>query len=239
MIKDYILLLINPLWFLVSILLCSCCITVVSKCIKNYECLIYILIIILFFVTPDSFGLGKMKYLFPFFLLGYLWNERNQTNSGKKYNRNCVIAVSGIVYGILLIGMNYDTYIYTSGFTVLGADNFLIQIYNDFYRFLIGFFGSVFMLLFLNYIDGIKLSFIQFVKELFIKFGRNSLGIYIFQMLLIEQIWTVWFRNNGNSFPAAIVIIELVVVLLLCNTLTNIVTRNKLLNFLILGGRNS
>lgn len=234
LIKRYISHLVSTLWFLWAVLLCSVIIALVHYFFNDNRIVMFLLIII-FFITPDKYNLGYTKFLYPFFAGGYLWNELAVKVNSKKTAVVCI--ASGVLYIPLYIFMNRDTYIYTSGITLLGKEHIANQLYNDAYRWLIGLVGSVFI------VSITKLLF-QFTKERLSKIdssiaaiGSISMGIYAIQNYLFSDIVAPLFNRMKINIPFYIVIFEAALVLAVCVFATKLIKKVKFLNILLLGGR--
>lgn len=147
------------------------------------------------------------------------------------------MGISALAFGILLLGMNYDTYIYNSGFTILGKVNWKAQVYHDLHRWAIGFAGCIFVCLVIEQM--MKCIFVpgMLADKLFTTLGKCSLGLYMFQGFFIQGIIVVALRNYGQSFPGYVVIVETIAVSVACVVVTKLVKKSKLLNMLLLGGR--
>ena len=105
-----------------------------------------------------------MKFLYPFFVAGYMWNLHGVRVSNKI--QKVVLIVSGFVLLILLRFMQTGTYIYVSGFAILGKENPWIQMYYDLYRWTIGFAGSVFVLSGINLLMNVTVNKFKTAKNL-------------------------------------------------------------------------
>ena len=63
--------LFGTLWFLWAILLCSAIVAGIHYLFRDNKA-VMLLLMIAFFITPDKFNLGYMKFLYPFFVAGYM-----------------------------------------------------------------------------------------------------------------------------------------------------------------------
>ena len=155
--------LFGTLWFLWAILLCSAIVAGIHYLFRDNKA-VMLLLMIAFFITPDKFNLGYMKFLYPFFVAGYMWNLHGVRVSNKI--QKVVLIVSGFVLLILLRFMQTGTYIYVSGFAILGKENPWIQMYYDLYRWTIGFAGSVFVLSGINLLMNVTVNKFKTAKNL-------------------------------------------------------------------------
>ena len=155
--------LFGTLWFLWAILLCSAIVAGIHYLFRDNKA-VMLLLMIAFFITPDKFNLGYMKFLYPFFVAGYMWNLHGVRVRNKI--QKVVLIVSGFVLLILLHFMQTGTYIYISGFAILGKENPWIQMYYDLYRWTIGFAGSVFVLSGINLLMNVTVNKFKTAKYL-------------------------------------------------------------------------
>ena len=236
LLKQYVGTVIGTLWFLWVLIFCSV-IIMIQKYIFRERIWSYFVIIPIFFVIPDSYNMKYLKYMYPFFFAGYLWNKYDGALRLKKFKRSWLLGISALAFGILLLGMNYDTYIYNSGFTILGKVNWKAQVYHDLHRWAIGFAGCIFVCLVIEQM--MKCIFVpgMLADKLFTTLGKCSLGLYMFQGFFIQGIIVVALRNYGQSFPGYVVIVETIAVSVACVVVTKLVKKSKLLNMLLLGGR--
>lgn len=67
-VKRYVITLFGTLWFLWAILLCSAIVAGIHYLFRDNKA-VMLLLMIAFFITPDKFNLGYMKFLYHFLLL--------------------------------------------------------------------------------------------------------------------------------------------------------------------------
>lgn len=91
-----------------------------------------------------------------------------------------ILLFTFILWILLLQMYDYNSYIYTTGWTLLGRTDMLICFIRDIYRVAIGVIGSAMVLLTI-----IKLGkyISENVLQIFKILGKNSMGIYIFLLL--------------------------------------------------------
>ena len=190
-----------------------------------------------FFVTPDMviFNLKYMKYIYPYFVIGYLWNRQQGIHLRQKIRREYLFIGCILIYIMLWFGLEYNTFIYNSGFSILGKAKPIVQIYYDLYRWIIGFIGSVSVCLgILLLIPRLEQSKVGTGLKVI---GECSLGIYMFQGFAIQGVLVPWLQHVGHSLPGIVVILESFVVLAGCVLLTRLIQKQKILNRLLFGGR--
>lgn len=223
-------------WFLWAVFYCSIAIFIVQFYLKG-NCLIYASGLILTFFVPDYiYNMELYKFMYPFFIGGYLFaicQEKWKT----KYFRvtlKHIFAFSAICYLVLLAFWNYDAYIYTSGYTLLGCEDLRYQFIIDIYRMLIGFAGSIVMITGMYLIYHSKLN-LHRLYTLIGKIGKASLGIYLISGILVGRLLIrhleYYSFNYFNNVVQAVIIIA---ISYLC---TALIGKIKGLNFILLGGR--
>lgn len=219
-------------WFLWGIWWCSFAIVIIRKLFK--DCIyIYILVTLLTLVTPDAYNCYLYKFIWPFFLLAYVFNEYDYKNKLKKiYFNKAFVLCCAIGFIIMLCFYNRDSYIYISRYTLLNK-NIIQQIYNNIYRLSIGMIGSI-SIIFTVYVLEKKLS--TEVKKLFSYVGKNTLGIYVISDLLFSEILLkVTSKLNGVNYLC--VLFEAIIILILSILANNILKKNKVINNMFLGGK--
>lgn len=223
------------IWFLWAILFNSLLIIVINKFFKD-NIMIYIFILIIMFIIPDNFNLGLYKYMYPYFLLGYLFNKTLIT---KKIDINKVIIFSFILYVPLMFFWNKLSYIYVSGINVFGELSIGNQVLIDIYRWVVGGIGSILFIALLKKIYN-KNMFGERISKFFEKAGKNSLGIYI----ISSYIFIYFFPKYIYSIKIDNIIINAIYILLITIAMltssyfiTLLISKVKILNILLLGNR--
>ena len=117
------------MWFLCSLLLNIIVVAILTRLLKN-NMLLYLVMILIFVITlfiPDSIILSHHKFMFPFFCLGYVVRQ-NETPLYVSLKNKFLLGSLTILSVAAVWWFNKETYIYTSGFCVLGrGDQFLID----------------------------------------------------------------------------------------------------------------
>lgn len=173
-------------WFLWAIIYISLIVLVINKCFGD-SLKIYLLLWIIFLFTTDSNDWGIYKYMYPYFIIGYMSNKYKKNIFKFLGGYNTILL--GCVFILLIYFYSKDIYIYISGYKIINISlkesiiNFnlsesIYQIYIDLYRFIIGIIGCFFTINIINYI------YINFYnKKIFneISFlGKSSMSIYIY-----------------------------------------------------------
>ena len=217
-------------WFLWALWWCSLCVILGKKLFKD-NAIYYVILLIITFVTPDKNNIALYKFMFPFFLLGYIFNHYDLKTKLKKIYTHKAFEFSCLIIFILLLKhYDFNSYIYTSGYTLLNKD-VLFQLHNDFFRFFIGIFGSVSIMCIVH-------AFFQIapkiVNKVFAYVGACSLGIYIISNYLFDEVLK-WLPINGLNYWYTL--IEVICVLLITIGITTLLKKIKITNKLFLGGR--
>lgn len=223
---------INGPWFLWAIWWCSLAVIIVRKFLKDSP-FIYLFGFLLTFIIPDAYGLAYYKFMYPFFIMAYFFKKNKLDDILKKYylNRFLIFFVIMIFCGTLFL-YNYDTYIYTSGYTLLNK-NIALQLYNDCLRFAVGFFGSLSIMYAL--IPLIKI-FKDNAKRIMTHIGMNTLGIYLISGALNDDVLArlTASLHGINYFYTCI---ETLCMILLSLGINALLKKWKITNNLFLGGR--
>jgi len=221
----------TAIWFLWALFYCSMVVIIVNKFFKD-NILIYILIFCTTFITPDGLGLEGYKYMYPYFVIAYLYNKNRDVINNKLLlvkDESKLIAI-GFIYIALMFFYDYNSYIYTSLYTIIGKSA-ITQIGIDLYRMVIGFVGSILVLYIVRYL--MKKKFITNGVVLS-KLGVSSLGIYIISSYINTLILRITTQFQMNY---AITFLEASIITLIAYMLTKIIKRFKVTNILLLGGR--
>lgn len=219
-------------WFLWAIWWCSLVVIFVKYFFKD-NLYIYFTVLVLTLFVPDSYGLALYKFMYPYFLLGYWFNTYNFKEKLKKVYGNKLSAIAVIIlYFMLLRLYNRHTYIYTTGYTLLGKDLFE-QLGIDCYRFLVGVFGSVSLMFAILFV-------FRFCKEKdmhwLVYVGKNTLGIYVISGILFSNgLQRIMSGVDGINY--LLTFTECIVILLISLAINWLLHKNKVLNALLLGGR--
>ena len=179
------------LWFLWAIIFLSIFVYFIEKYLKK-PAYMYLLVLLILNFIPDKYNIHLYKYMYPYFIVGYIWNKNQIFKKFKvvleknKYKLLCMLSV---LYMILIIFYNKECYIYTTGISVLQngikLTNITNQVIINIYRWAIGFVGSA-LLLWLIYCINIPDKF----KYILTKVGKESLLIYIIDDFLNKYVIT-------------------------------------------------
>ena len=233
--KTYISTMMENSWFLWAIFYCSFAVLIVNRFFK--DCLIiYLIGLLLTFVIPDSRNLFLYKFMYPYFVIGYFYRKKEEAyieEANAFLNNNSkLFGASAVIFAILLCFFNNDSYIYTSHYTLLGKE-ILPQLGIDVYRFTIGLFGSIFIIMLLLKIFP-KLG--EKITKVFSVIGIHSLGIYMISGLLFQYVLsglTAWIVHINYL----IILIEAVIILGISYLISLCIKKFTITNMLFFGGR--
>ena len=222
-------------WFLWALLIYSVLMIPVLK-IKNSLCkAVYLLCIFaLMHVTPDSYSFNCYKYCSIYFVTGFYWHhlKLQDTRFISWFRKNDLIALilfSGI-FVLMFPFMTRDTYAYTTGVTLLSKD-VCTQIYNNTFRWIIGYVGCICFILFVKIIISGKENS-KVVLELS-KIGRNTIGIYIISGLF--ENYCMPKLTSKLFFNPVILLLETVLLMLFCGIVIKGIRKNEKASKLLLG----
>lgn len=221
-------------WFLWALFYCSFVVLIVN-CFFNDNVIVYLIGLILTFITPDSYYLFLYKFMYPYFIIGYFYHKHSDNvkeKSHTSFESWRLLGAFMVIFIILLYFYNINSYIYTTRYTLIGKE-IMSQLVVDVYRFAIGLFGSVFMILLLLKIYKISSDN---VIEAFSIVGTNSLGIYMISGFIYGYVLpclTVEF----STVNYAMVMLESIVILVLSLLISLCLKKINCINLLFLGGR--
>lgn len=224
---------IGNLWFLWAVIICSVIILIVNKLFKD-NIIIYLAIFIISFFSTDMYNFNLYKYMYPFFLVGYIANRYNVAEILKKVNSKCVVFIFTIIYVIMLFFWKTEMSIYISGFRLLGKESVIYQFCIDIFRYIIGFLGSF---IFIYFISIISKKLKTKSKSVLTYIGKNTMGIYIISDLLSVYILKR-VTSNISELNYIITCVETLVILIICLIIIEMLKKIKVLNFLFLGNKN-
>lgn len=221
----------NGPWFLWAIWWCSLAIIVVRRFLRDSP-IVYLIGFLLMLVTPDFYGLSYYKFMYPFYVLAYFFKTYELEKKLKKlYLNKIAIGITISIFAVLLALYDTNTYIYTSGYTLLGK-NVLFQIYNDCLRFAAGLFGSISILYILyplsKVIKGKLLDAMTYI-------GQNTMGIYLISTYLNRGLARLVSSLDGINYIYTTM--EAICIMLLSLGINALLKRWKITNILFLGGR--
>ena len=183
LVKEVIIGILTNFWFLWAVFY-----SFLLVCLMHYKfhdsIWMYVLVFIAMFFTPDGLGLMACKYVLPYYLIGFYVNKHKNFLLAKtavlgdeRRRKGAAFFVSGILFFVLMSFFNVDSFVYLTGYKLIGKD-YWVQLRIDVYRFLVGLCGIVFLSLFwsilLNLCGQWKIG-----MRLLAYLGTKGMGIYI------------------------------------------------------------
>ncbi len=178
-IGEYLYSIVTGFWFLWAVwwatVICSL-VEAVGRTFRS-RIILHVLFLGVTFVTPDDLNFSMYKFMYAAFLVGYVAEKRNWDRKWADIalGRHSYLVGLAAVYVLLFFFFSREAYIYISGWTLLGRENWPVILAWDLYRTVIGTVGGA-VLIWLIY---------QFVPEgrghWLRDIGKNSSGIYILQ----------------------------------------------------------
>lgn len=184
--------LITNHWFLWSMIICFVIVWIMHFLLKD-SLLIYLIGLLALFFIPDGLNMHAYKFLMPFYIIAFYYHKTLAEGIDYEGSKICVkeLAIkansffqkkaipASIIAGIGYIGLFlfYDrrAFIYVSGYRIT-KNIWYHMLIIDIYRFVIGLFGSVFIIcLWKVIIDSVK----KYKFPVLQAFGRYSLGVYL------------------------------------------------------------
>lgn len=237
-IRSYLSMTRYTLWFLWALFYSSMGVLAGHYLFKNHV-VVWVILILASFLTPDKWFSEMYKFTFPCFLFGY-YARKYDWLGFLKNNIHLILPIGGLVFISSLFFYHTDCYVYMSGCDILSEGRIdWIQLGRNIFRILVGILGSVvcislILFAFTRCIDG-KLS------AILAQIGMATMGIYCFQTYIFE-LYSRWFTHgivNTDSWVGlqANRFLCFVLAFLVSYGLTWIVKRIKVLNIMFLGGR--
>ena len=195
---------LGDLWFLWSVLAACVVVGIAEKITNNsfYKLLIIFLGVGVVALFPNW---TMNVYMYPYFVIGfYFCKHKDKLPSAiisLKYS-------SLILFPILLVFYDTKHYIYTTG--IISSDSIKELLMIDFYRWLIGFIGSVFALVIIELLFKLPI-FKNCISKPVSALGIKSLQIYCMSTSLLSfwlpEIYNKLCSMTGSNFFASNVII--------------------------------
>jgi len=234
-IKKYISSTLHSFWFLWAIFWCSLIVIIVEKKLKGISW-VYLFLLIFMLFAPSKLNSHLYIYIYPYFILGFLFNKHNYLEIYRnKIGKDIYIFfLSFLIFFMLFKLYDYDSYIYTTKVCLISKKSILSQLSIDIYRWTIGFFGSIVIILICENICNkrnkkIIEKIINIVKEL----GQISIGIYILSSYAFEYLipkLTSYFTPN-----ILIWIVETVISILIYYFVIKTIKKSHIISKLLLG----
>lgn len=217
----YTFLYVSKLWFLWVLFVCILLVCL-NLLIKRYIGGISILFIVLFiYVLPETqmLSLINVKYMFPFFILGYYYHE--YSNVFKEWIRYSSY-VSIIIYPVLLFFWSEENFSF-----IIDSKNLNPIIY----KYITAFSGILaIVFVFRNFYKHFEINYLQ-------KLGRNSIAIYIISdyLIALPSHFKFIFFNNSIVLNSVILLFFSLVIAEICLLIEKLLEKNKFISFTLFG----
>lgn len=169
---------IPALWFLWALFF-SCCIVAAVRFWAKDSFWIHTAIIVGTLFVPNVHFFPEVFSVHPFFVVAYYIGQHRDRVTIWLARRGVLLGLFiafGLIYAILLLGMDNATTVYVSKFSLWGPLGVVEMLYRDTYRLLLGFSGSAVVLILIYYLRPL-LKQLSFERDL-AYCGTVSLGIY-------------------------------------------------------------
>lgn len=196
----------KALWFLWAIMY-SCLLLVLSRRVGLDSWWVQLLIVAVLYCLRDSAMTGGMKFLYPFFLLGYYARKLAAGSQIAVNTKPVGVGISRLVeraggmgrlcwvvcipslllYCVVMHYLyGYDTYFYTTQIYLFRTSAPLHQLVVDVVRLFAGLCGSVAIVAMLRLAYGAIAN--QLLAKAIAAVGRESKGVYCFQYLIVTDL---------------------------------------------------
>ena len=141
----------------------------------------------------------------------------------------------------MLLFYNKESYIYTTGHTILRTGGIVIdQLWCDIYRYAIGLIGSLFVIMTFRYLYScwvnVSVAIPKHIFTILENLGRNTLGIYIISTYI--NIWVLErICRTFDTLSFIWVIVETVLIISICLRGIRLIQHYPVLNYYLLGGK--
>lgn len=249
--------LLGELWFLWAVWWSFLAVWVIRHLFHDSR-IAYAVLAVAGLVTPDGYNFGVYKYVFPFFLLGYLsagpgrlhsyWTRigllagrkeglKADGGNGEQKVPIAAVVTAGAAFLLLFVFFRRSFLIYQSGFRVIpeaGVTGAVRTVVKDGYRFVIGCAGSLFfLLLFRWWYDGSSRKGTQTDKRDALPWRiLEDLGRKSMGIYILSTYWIVWLIKplaDPYQLSYGWNLLETVAVVLLSWGLTSVLGRIPLL----------
>ena len=213
------------LWFLWAMFWCSLAVVIAEKFFHG-RIAFYMLLVVLSLFLPNKLNASANSFMYPYFVAGYIWHREGfdtKINALPSWLKNSGSIAVIAVWLVMLAFFGRNSYIYTTGISLIKYKEGIFvpsQLWTDIFRWAIGFAGSCSVMILLKLVKPLKILAL---------IGSKTIGIYIMSGYI--------FRVRPEYGGYIINFIEAVIITALCYTLTVIISRNKMLNKFLLGGR--
>lgn len=221
---------IGQFWFLWAVFICSMVVLLINKVFKD-NIFAYLFVFIITFITPDVLLFSLVKFMYPFFVIGYMANKYKLIEKCNVKIKTIGFIVSTVLFVVMLAFIKGNYFIYNSGYTLLGREKVFEMLYINIYRLLIGLFGS-YVFVYLLSIIAPKIN--GLIDRAIMCLGKNTMGIYIisfFFVVYLLPVLTSCLKDINYFFTVA----ETVIIIVLSLLIIFVVQKFKWTNRILLG----
>ena len=210
----------HSLWFLWAMFICS--VIVLAGRVKfNDSFKFYALVLMALLFAPNKIFPGIYTFMLPYFVAGYLWHREGLD---ERFSFTLPVKAGVIaLWVIMLCFYGRNDYIYRTGVIIIDYSQGVFkywQLWTDIFRWVIGFAGSLSVLMLLSLVKPVNAI---------AKVGMKSLGVYI----ISGYVFSFLPESGGYVVNFA----EAVMITVMCYCLSVMISRNRMLNRLMFGGR--
>lgn len=224
----------GALWFLWSVLLSSMLVLTGHVAFRD-SLLYYVAVWIGLLFVPEHRLSGLHVFLYPYFVMGYLWNKwngREWYNGTTRQSRMVMLVAAVAVY--MLLYFVYDIperSIYLNGTTLLGRGSLGVQLGIDIVRYLYGTVGIVMLMVAIDLLMPCLSRMVR-LQSLLCLLGCHTLGIYIINHYTMLSMLTL---PVASTYYYMLTIAETVVMLWFAVGLIWLIRKNRWSRYLLLG----
>lgn len=226
--------LIYNFWFLKTIFFSSMLIIFVKRFFSD-KIFIHLLIFLILLFTPPVADSAYHIFMYPYFVSGYYFKKYKSIKIEEIINNYFYVIFCILLFFWIFLLLNYNrsSYIYTTGISLFNNLN-INMISIIIYRFLIGYIGSICIILLSIYVTSrIKVNKLNRLIQLL---GKSSLGIYIISVELNPFLEILTASKNGVNY--IILLIESTTIIMISVLLFKCICKNSVLGFLFFGKKN-
>lgn len=224
---------LGALWFLWSVLISSLLVCLGHVLFRD-SILFYFILLITMMIFPDKIIKGIHVFMYPYFVVGYLWNKWNCYNwyQNKSVNEKWLIVL--VSMGVfLLLYYFFDTpekSIYINGVSLYGRDNVFLQLGINVIRYIYGGLGVIIVMILVNLLP--SSLFIRYPINTIVILGMNTMGIYIINNYTTQLLL---FLPVSSNYCYVLSLLECVLMLAVSYILVLLIMKSRLLKGLLFG----
>ncbi|MCD8013363.1 MAG: acyltransferase [Lachnospiraceae bacterium] len=244
-IKSFISNSIGCLWFLWTILACYAITALLCVLLRKasgcYTFLTFAISFIALNLLTDAHNIMYIKWLIPYFWLGFFLNKHRESIEDKKVEKKKKLFVAitfGLLHFLLLLFYNNSCYIYVGKMYLFREGRPTYQLALDLYRWIIGLVGVIAFVSLLKLIyDSVSNESPRIFKEynfsVLLLPGRYSLGIYILNNFF--DLYLLLPLTHSFSFSTLQTTVEALLMLFIFTLMIRLISRCIPLSHVLFG----